>query len=80
MSTTGFANFLWSCLVGIPLIEDTYEAILSKPQLNHNSTQPQPSISLVGIDTKMTLHTTPSHQPTHRNAMLAIYQLLLTHF
>ena len=30
---------------------------LSKPQLNHNSTQP--NITSVGLDTKMTLHTTP---------------------
>ena len=35
---------------------------LSNPQLNHNSTQPQPNITLVGLDTEMNLHTTP---PTH---------------
>ena len=39
---------------------------LPNPQLNHNSTQPQPNITLVGLDTKMTLHTTPPpHHPTH---------------
>ena len=32
---------------------------LSKPQLNHNSTQPQPNITLVGLETKKTLHTAP---------------------
>ena len=35
--------------------------MLSKHQLNHNSTQPQPNITLVGLDTKMTLQTTPPH-------------------
>ena len=33
--------------------------ILSKPQLNHNSTQPQFNITLVGLDIKITLHTNP---------------------
>ena len=44
------------------------EIILSKPKLNHNSTQPY--ITLVGFDTKMTLHhhpqpptTTHHHRP-----------------
>ena len=50
--------------------------LLSKPQLNHNSTQRQPNITSVWLDTKMTLHTTSSH----RNSMSAISQLLLTRF
>ena len=37
---------------------------LSNPQLNHNSTQP--NIILVGLDMKMTLHTTPP-PPTTEN-------------
>ena len=37
-------------------------SLLSKPQLNYNSTQPQFNITLVLLDKKMTLHTTP---PTH---------------
>ena len=51
--------------------------MLSKPQLNDISTQPQYNITLVGLDMKMTLHTTP---PTNTNSMLAISQLLLTRF
>ena len=39
-------------------------AILSKPQLNHNSIQPQPNITFVGLDLKMTLHT---HHPQKLN-------------
>ena len=35
-----------------------FHYLLSKPQLNHNSTQPNIT---VGLDTKMTLHTTPHH-------------------
>ena len=35
---------------------------LSKPQLNHNSTQP--NITLDGLDMKMTLHTHPTPPPT----------------
>ena len=38
--------------------------VLSKPQLNHNSTQPQPNMTLVGLDMKMTLQTTPPPHPT----------------
>ena len=37
------------------------DIILSKPQLNHNSTQPE--ITLVGLDMKITLHTTSPTQP-----------------
>ena len=37
---------------------------LSKSQLNRNLTQLQPNITLVGLDTKMTLQTTPHHHPT----------------
>ena len=37
-------------------------SLLSKPQLNYNSTQPQFNITLVVLDKKMTFHTTP---PTH---------------
>ena len=47
--------------------------VLSKPQLNHSSTQP--NITLVGIDTKMTLHT--PHPTTHRNSMLAFTDPIL---
>ena len=50
--------------------------LLSKPQLIHNSTQPQSNITLVGLDMKMTFQTTPQPHPTH--SMLAISQLLLT--
>ena len=42
-----------------------YPIMLSKPQLNHNSTQPQPNITLVGLDTKMTLHSTTPSNTTH---------------
>ena len=41
--------------------------ILSKLQLHHNSTQPQPNITLVGLDTKLTLHTPPHHQQQKLN-------------
>ena len=37
--------------------------ILSKPQLNHNSTQPQSNITLFGLKMKMTLHS--PHAPPH---------------
>ena len=32
--------------------------LLSKPQLNHNSNQPQPNLTKVGFYVKMSLHTT----------------------
>ena len=35
------------------------KSLLSNPQLNHNSAQPQHNITLVGLDMKMTLHATP---------------------
>ena len=38
---------------------------MSKPQLNHKSTQPQFKITLVGLNTKMTVHTTPLTDPPH---------------
>ena len=44
---------------------------------NHNSIQSQPNITLVRLDVKMTLHTTPPHP---HNSMSAISQLLLTQF
>ena len=36
--------------------------------VNHNSTQPQPNITLVGLDKKMTLHTIthPPPPPPHK--------------
>ena len=40
-------------------------------QLNHNSTQPQPKITLVGLDMKMTLHT-PTTQ-TQNQQYLSCY-------
>ena len=39
---------------------------LSNPQLNHNSTPPQPNITVVRIDLKMTLQTTTT-QPQKLN-------------
>ena len=51
--------------------------LLSKPQINHSSTQPQPNITLVELDTNMTLHTTPPAHPTRHKSMFAISQLLL---
>ena len=61
-----------------------YENVLPMPeknkkQLNHNSTQPQPNITLVGLDMKMPLHTTPP-TPPHTNSMSAISQLLVIQF
>ena len=54
--------------------------ILSKPQLNHNLTQPQPNITLVGFAMRMTLHN-PSPPPPHPpHSMSEISQLLLTKF
>ena len=50
--------------------------VIVKTPTQHKSTQPQPNLTLVGLDRKMTLHT-PHH---HRNSMLAISQLLLTGF
>ena len=38
--------------------------MLSSPQLNHNLTQYQPYIPLVGLEMKMTLYTTPPPHPT----------------
>ena len=40
----------------------SFKSLLSKSKLNHNSIQPQPNITLVGLDMKMTLHT---QQHTH---------------
>ena len=50
--------------------------ILSKPQLNHNSTQSNITLSWVRHENDFAYHPTPP--PTHRNLMLAISQLLLT--
>ena len=67
-----YFNSIWQCSLDVlkldRLVDGQVEAllslvILSKPELNHNSTQPQSPITLVvGLDTKMTLHT-PT-QPT----------------
>ena len=38
----------------------------TKPQINHNATQPQPNITLVGLYTKMTLHTNTSPHHPHK--------------
>ena len=46
---------------------------LSKPQLNLNLTQPQPNITLVGLDMKY-LTTTPHTNTTrHKNSMAVIH-------
>ena len=42
-------TFLWS------KYDFVKEVLLWQPQLEHNSTQPQPNITLVGFDMKMTL-------------------------
>ena len=47
---------------------------LSKPQLNHDSTQPQPNITLVGLDTKLTF--TPPPPPTHTRSWEHLGQIL----
>ena len=49
---------------------------------NPNSTQHKPKITLVWLDMKMTLQTTPPHPPPtpHINSMPATSQLLLTWF
>ena len=51
------------------------EELLSKPQLNHNSTQPNITLSWVRHENDFA-----HHPPTHTNSMLAISQLLLTRF
>ena len=51
---------------------------LSKPQLNHNSTQPNITLSWVRHENDFAHH--PTTTPHHRNSMLAISQLLLTRF
>ena len=48
---------------------------LSKPQLNHNSTQPNITLSWVRHENDFAHHPTPP--PTHTNSMSAISQLLL---
>ena len=56
--------------------------LLSQPQLNHNSTQP--NITKVGFDTKMTLRHHHHHPPppptTTGNSTSSISQLLLIRF
>ena len=47
---------------------------LSKPQLNHDSTQSQPNITLVGLDTKLTF--TPPPPPTHTHSWEHLGQIL----
>ena len=46
--------------------------LLSQPQLNHNSTQP--NITKVGFDTKMTLHQDP-RPPHHHHQKLNIINI-----
>ena len=48
---------------------------LSKPQLNHNSTQP--NITLVGLYTKMTLHPPHPQQKLHISNSSAVTDLIL---
>ena len=48
---------------------------LSKPQLNHNSTQPNITLSWVRHENDFA-----HHPPTHTNAVSAISQQLLTRF
>ena len=54
--------------------------MLSNSQLNHKTTQPQPNITLLGLDLKMTLHTPPPTHAPHTNSISAIFQLLMTRF
>ena len=55
--------------------------LLSKPQLNHNhnSTQPNITLSWIRHENDFAHHPTPPSTP-HTNSMLAISQLLLTYF
>ena len=51
--------------------------LLSKPQLNHNLTQPQPNKTLVGLDTKMTLHPPPHPQKLNASNISAVADPIL---
>ena len=61
---------------GVPRYQNQIEVakinlfFLSKPQLNHNSNQHE--ITLVGLDMKMTLHTTPTPPTTHHPQKLNV--------
>ena len=55
-----------------------YFTVLSKPQLNHNSTRRNITLSWVRHENDLANHPTPP--PTQRNFMVAISHLLLTQF
>ena len=59
---------------------DTYVKILSKPQLNHNSTQPNITLSWVRHENDFAFHPTTPLDHHDTNSMSAISQLLLSRF
>ena len=64
---TGFPPSQFTVDLSMHSLPKFFVRKFSKPQLNHNSTQPQRNITLVRLVTKMTLHTTPPpppHPPT----------------
>ena len=58
----------------------SFVELIVEPQLNHNSTQPEPNITLFELDMKMILHTTPTTHPHKFNSMSSISRLLLIRF
>ena len=79
-----FKNIIWKESKGNAVYECGYlmlfsnistYMLLSRPQLNHNSTQPNITFSWVRDKNDFAYHPTP-----HTNSMLAISQLLLTRF
>ena len=49
----------------------SFKSLLSKSKLNHNSIQPQPNITLVGLDIEIILQTPPPPPatPTHPHTL-----------
>ena len=79
--STGYHELMDIGMLHSTLLELNYIFLLvfSQPQLNHNSTQPNITLSWVRHENDFAHHPTPHPTPPpHTNSMLAISQLLLT--
>ena len=78
-STVPFTKFRWGLLLSLLSL---LLSLLSKPQLNHNHNSTQPNITLSWVRHENDFaHHHPTPPPTpHRNSMCVIFQLLLTRF
>ena len=64
-----------NCTCPFAMINKSFKKFCQNP--NHNSTQPQPNITLVGLDVKMTYYATPPHKLNVSNISAAADPILM---